>query len=119
MDNSEDREKIVKEIAKASDSIHKKYRALKTGKMEEDIALKRHFKPIIDLLKQIIENTVKSFKASYYDWNILFGRRRGTKIQKKTTECFVRQSYIGFHACEINVELKTIPSTLNEVSEII
>jgi len=39
---------IVKEIAKTSDSIRKKYRALKIGKMEEDIALERHFKLIID-----------------------------------------------------------------------
>jgi hypothetical protein len=52
-----DREKIAKQIAKTSESIRKKYRALKTGKMEEDIALERHFKPVIEPLKQIIENT--------------------------------------------------------------
>ncbi|KYN42689.1 hypothetical protein ALC56_02889, partial [Trachymyrmex septentrionalis] len=43
-------------------AIRKKYRALKTNKMEQDIALKRHFKPIIDSLKQIVENTVESSK---------------------------------------------------------
>jgi len=32
--------------------------------MEKDIALERYFKPIIDPLKQIVENTVES---SYYD----------------------------------------------------
>ncbi|KAL6256700.1 hypothetical protein P5V15_011627 [Pogonomyrmex californicus] len=60
MDNNEeirDREKIVKQIAKTSDSIRKKYRALKTGKMEEDIALERQFKPIVEPLIQIVENT--------------------------------------------------------------
>ncbi|KYN18431.1 hypothetical protein ALC57_09261 [Trachymyrmex cornetzi] len=62
MDNSKDREKVAKEIAKTSDSIRKKYRALKTGKMKEDIALGRHFKPIIDPLKQIVENTADSSK---------------------------------------------------------
>ena len=56
MDN--DREKIVKEIAKTSDSIRKKFRSLKTGKMEENNALERHFKPISEPLKQLVENTV-------------------------------------------------------------
>lgn len=59
MDSSNvDRERIVKQIAKTSDSIRKKYRALKTGKMEEDMALERHFKPIVEPLKGIVENTV-------------------------------------------------------------
>lgn len=53
-----DREKIVREIAKTSNSIRKKYRFLKTGKMEEDDALERHFKPISEPLKQLVENTV-------------------------------------------------------------
>jgi len=32
------RKRITKQIAKTSNSIRKKYRALKAGKMEEDIA---------------------------------------------------------------------------------
>jgi len=36
-----DREKIAKQIAKTSDSIRKKYRTLKAGKMEEDIAIEK------------------------------------------------------------------------------
>jgi len=51
-----DHERIAKQIAKTSDSIRKKYRALKAGKVEENIALKRHFKPIVEPLKQIVEN---------------------------------------------------------------
>ncbi|XP_072757486.1 uncharacterized protein [Anoplolepis gracilipes] len=35
-----------------------KNHALKTGKIEEDIALERHFKPITEPLKQIVENTI-------------------------------------------------------------
>ncbi|KYN06761.1 hypothetical protein ALC62_02279 [Cyphomyrmex costatus] len=62
MDSTKDHEKIAMEIAKTSDSIRKKYRALKTGKMEEEIALERHFKPITEPLKQIVENTVDSSK---------------------------------------------------------
>lgn len=52
-----DRERIAQQIAKTSNSIRKKYHALKTGKIEED-ALKRHFKFIIEPLKQIVENTI-------------------------------------------------------------
>ena len=52
------REAIVKEIAKTSESIRQKYHALKTGKMEEDVELERHFKPITEPLKQLVENTV-------------------------------------------------------------
>ena len=56
--NDADDEKIVREIAKTSESIRKKYHALKTGKIEEDVTLERHFKPITELLKQIVENTM-------------------------------------------------------------
>jgi len=48
------RERIAKQIAKTSDSIHKKYRALKTGKIKENIGLEKHFQPIVEPLKQII-----------------------------------------------------------------
>jgi len=41
-----DHERIVKQIAKTSDSIYKKYYALKTDKIEEDIVLEKHIKPI-------------------------------------------------------------------------
>ena len=52
-----DRERIAKEIAKTSEAIHRKHQALKTGKMEEDVALERYFKPIVEPLKHIVENT--------------------------------------------------------------
>ncbi|KAL6253999.1 hypothetical protein P5V15_015852 [Pogonomyrmex californicus] len=60
MDNTKDREKIAKQIAKTSDSIRKKYRALKIGKIAEDTALERRFKPIVEPLKQIVEKTEES-----------------------------------------------------------
>ena len=44
------RKQIVREIEK-SESIRKKHRALKTGKIEENIALDRHFKPLIKPLR--------------------------------------------------------------------
>jgi len=53
-----DRERIAKQIAKTNDLIRKKYHALKTGKINEDIALKRHFQSIVEPLKQIVKNIV-------------------------------------------------------------
>jgi len=47
----------VKEIEKTAESIRKKHRALKTGKIEEDIATKSHFKPIIKPLQKIVNNS--------------------------------------------------------------
>ena len=52
-----DRERIAKEIAKTSEAIRRKHQALKTGKIEEDVALERYFKPIVEPLKHIVENT--------------------------------------------------------------
>ena len=115
MDNNKDHEKIVKEILKTSDSIRKKYRALKTGKIEEDIILK---KPIIDPLKQIVENTVEYSERFYYDWNILFGRRRGTK-RKRPSALNDNPIQTSTPVKSMLIQSKTISSTLNEVSEII
>jgi len=56
MANVREREKIAREIEKMSESICKKHRALKTDRIEEDIALYRHFKPIIKPLQQIVDN---------------------------------------------------------------
>ena len=58
MDNNKERERIAKQFAKTSELIRKKYRALKTSKIEKDIALEKHFKPIAEPLKWIVENTV-------------------------------------------------------------
>jgi len=45
-----EREKIMKKIKKISKSIRKKHYALKIDRIEEDIALNRHFKLFIKLL---------------------------------------------------------------------
>ncbi|KYN12690.1 hypothetical protein ALC57_15130 [Trachymyrmex cornetzi] len=83
MDNSENREKVVKEIAKTSDSIRKKDCALKTGKMEEDIAFGRHFKPIIDSLKRIVENTADFSKDPIMTETIFSEEDEETKPERK------------------------------------
>jgi len=52
-----EREKVVREIEKTAESIRKKHHALKTGKIEKDVATKSHFKPIIELLQKIVDNS--------------------------------------------------------------
>ncbi|KYN09192.1 hypothetical protein ALC57_18705 [Trachymyrmex cornetzi] len=51
-----EREKIVREIEKTSESIRKEHRALKTGRIEESIALDRHFEPLIEPLRLFADN---------------------------------------------------------------
>jgi len=53
-----EREKVVKKTEKTAESIRKKHHALKTGKFEEDIATKSHFKPIIEQLQKIVDNSI-------------------------------------------------------------
>jgi len=47
----------VREIEKTAESIRKKHCALKTGKIKENIAIKSHFKPIIEQLRKIVNNS--------------------------------------------------------------
>ncbi|KYQ46571.1 hypothetical protein ALC60_14430 [Trachymyrmex zeteki] len=51
-----EREKIARGIEKTSESIRKKHRALKTDRIEEGIALDRHFKPLIEPLRLFVDN---------------------------------------------------------------
>jgi len=46
-----EREKIARAIEKTSESISKKHRAPKTGRIEESIAMDRYFKPLIEPLR--------------------------------------------------------------------
>ncbi|EFN68992.1 hypothetical protein EAG_02453 [Camponotus floridanus] len=53
-DNIREREKIAREIEKTSESIRKKHRALK---IDEDITVTTHFRPIIKSLQKIVDNS--------------------------------------------------------------
>ncbi|KYQ52380.1 hypothetical protein ALC60_08543, partial [Trachymyrmex zeteki] len=114
-----DRKRIAKEIAKTSDSIRKKYRALKTGKIEEDIALERPFKPIIEPLKQIVENTVESSKDPIKNETFFSEEDEEPKLKRKRPSASHDNS---IRACtpvkSMLSRSKTVPSTLNEMSEI-
>jgi len=55
--------------------------------MEQDIALKRHFKPIIDSLKQIVENTVESSKDPIMIDTSFSGEDEEPKSKRKRALC--------------------------------
>ena len=88
-------EKIVREIEKTSESIRKKHRALKTGRIEEDMALDRHFKLIIKPLQQIVDSPVRAIKRQSRDDNAASKRERKEvkeeeKEGEKASETFER-----------------------------
>ncbi|KYN40030.1 hypothetical protein ALC56_05557 [Trachymyrmex septentrionalis] len=92
----------------------------KTGKMEEDIALEKHFKPIIYPLKQIVENTVDSSKNLIMTEIFFSGEDEEPKLKRKRPSAL----YDNLIQASTSVksvlnQLKTVPSTLNEVSKII
>jgi len=83
-----EREKVVREIEKTAESIRKKHRALKTGKIEEDIATKSHFKPIIEPLQKIVDNSnTRAIKDEPRDDDdvIRSKARGGCKIEQEET----------------------------------
>jgi len=90
------REKIVKEIEKTSESIRKKYRALKTDRIDESIALNRHFKPLIEPRRLFVDSPgVHATKRKSRDEDIqrlpINGEERGTGTRgEKRSERDVR-----------------------------
>jgi len=66
----------VREIEKTAESIHKKHRVLKTGKIEEDIATKNHFKPIIESLQKIVDSNTHAIKDEPRDDDINMSPKR-------------------------------------------
>jgi len=57
-------EKVVREIEKTAESIRKKHGVFKTSKIEEDIATKIHFKPIIEPLQKSVDNSCMRAKKT-------------------------------------------------------
>ncbi|KAL6257822.1 hypothetical protein P5V15_011416 [Pogonomyrmex californicus] len=69
-------EKTAREIAKTQNSIRKKYRELKTDEIEEEIALERRLKPIVQPLKRIAENTARDESTEGIDPIAFVGAKR-------------------------------------------
>jgi len=80
-----EREKIAREIEKTSESIRKKYRALKNGRIEEDIILDRHFKLIIKPLQQIVDSPVRAIKRQSRD-DVASKRKRKEEKEEEEEE---------------------------------
>jgi len=75
-------EKITWEIEKTSESIRKKHRALKIGRIEEDI-VNRHFKLIIKSLQQIVDSPVCAIKRQSRNDNATSASKRERKEEEK------------------------------------
>ena len=120
MDCNKDREKIAKQIAKTSDTIRKKYRALKTGKMEEDIALERHFRPIIEPLKQIVENTVGDESKPAESEEFFSGEEEYAEPKRKRSNVSFNNSIMT--STPIKSALRrsqAVPTNFNKASQIL
>ncbi|KYN16163.1 hypothetical protein ALC57_11595 [Trachymyrmex cornetzi] len=87
MEDVREREKIAREIEKTSESIRKKHRALKTGRIEEDMALKRRFKSIIKPLRQIVDSPgMRAIKKQSRDNDAASAPKREKKEEEEEKE---------------------------------
>ncbi|KYN10400.1 hypothetical protein ALC57_17471 [Trachymyrmex cornetzi] len=78
------REKIAREIEKTRESIRKKHRALKTGKIEGSIALDRHFKLLIESLRLFVDSPgERATKRELRDEDAASVPKRERKEEKK------------------------------------
>ena len=78
------REKIAREIEKTSDSICKKHRALKTGRIETGIALGRRFKPLIEPLRLFVDSPgVRATTRESRDGDAASAHKRERKEEEK------------------------------------
>ena len=87
--------------------------------MEENIALERRFKSIIDPLKQIVENTVESSK----DYDMKHSFRKKTRNQnperKRSNALYDNPIQASTPVKSVLNWSKIVSSTLNEMSKII
>ena len=59
MTDTVEREKTARQIARTQASIRRKHRALKTHAMESELALEKHYQPIVEPLKQLVAETTE------------------------------------------------------------
>ncbi|KYN11453.1 hypothetical protein ALC57_16388 [Trachymyrmex cornetzi] len=87
--------------------------------MEEDIALERHFQPIIDPLKQIVENTADSSKDPIMTETIFSGEDEEPKPKRKRPSAlYDNPIQASTPVKSVLNRSKTVPPALNEMSEI-
>ena len=100
MANVREREKIAREIEKTSESIRKKHRALKIDKIEEGIALNRHFKSLIEPLRLFVDSpSMRATKRESRDEDAMSvskrgGRRKRNKRRRRREKKRTRRSSV-------------------------
>ncbi|KYN44966.1 hypothetical protein ALC56_00618 [Trachymyrmex septentrionalis] len=81
------REKIARAIEKTSESIRKKHSALKTDRIEEDIALNKRFKPLIEPLRLFVDSPdVRATKRESRDEDAASAHKRERKEEEEQEE---------------------------------
>ncbi|KYN18562.1 hypothetical protein ALC57_09127, partial [Trachymyrmex cornetzi] len=79
--------KNSREIEKTSESIRKKHRALKSGRIEEDMALNKHFNPLIEPLQLFVDNPGKrATKRESFDEDAVSALKRVKKKEEEKVE---------------------------------
>ena len=118
MTDVREREKIVRAIEKTSESIRKKHRALKTGRIEEDISLDRHFKPLIELLRLFVDSPdVRATTRESCDEHATSAHKRGRKEEEeqdereKASETFERSTTLHKSNDRSHYDVQPIAST--------
>ncbi|EGI62915.1 hypothetical protein G5I_08727 [Acromyrmex echinatior] len=102
-----EREKIAREIEKTSESI-KKHRALKTGRIEEGIALNRYFKPLIEPLRLFVDNPgVRATKRELRDED---ARRRREKKRTRRSSVLINRSHDRAQPITSTPRAKIVPT---------
>ncbi|KYQ47055.1 hypothetical protein ALC60_13930 [Trachymyrmex zeteki] len=86
--------------------------------MDEDIALERHFKPIIEPLKQIVENTAESSKDPIKN-ETFFSDEEPKPKRKRPSASHDNSIRASASVKSMLNRSKTVPSTLNEMSEVV
>ena len=61
------RERTAREIARTRESIRRKHKALKTGKMESEMALEQRYQPIVEPLKRIAESAERKREETAFE----------------------------------------------------
>ena len=110
-----EREKIAREIEKTSESIRKKHRALKTGRIEEDIVTKRHFEPLIEPLQKIVDNSsTHAIKEEPRDDDV-----ETSFVQKDTTKSKIKRKRKNTSMDHtLNESYKLMRYTLNDAVDL-
>ncbi|KYN50359.1 hypothetical protein ALC62_15387 [Cyphomyrmex costatus] len=100
-----ERGKIAREIERTSESIRRKHRALKTGRIDEDRALDRRFGPIVEPLRQIADSSpiVRAIKTESPDATPKRKREEGGGgggLLRDSAHAFLRSNADNLHtAC--------------------